>query len=43
MYWSTSDLWLVLKVWLGILAEFLGGFCADHVRFDPHHPYIEHL
>ena len=35
-----SDFWLVLKAWLGILAEFLGCFYADHVRFDPSHAYI---
>ena len=28
---------------LGILAEFLGSFYADHVRFDLSHPYIERL
>ena len=39
-YWPVSDFWLVLKAWLGILAEFLGSFYADHVRFDLRHPYI---
>ena len=34
-----SDFWLVLKAWLGILADFLGSFYADHVRFDLSHPY----
>ena len=38
-YWPVSDFWLVLKAWLGVLAEFLGGFYADHVRFDLRHPY----
>ena len=42
-YWSVSDFGLVLKVWLGVLAEFLGSFYADHVRFDLYHPYIERL
>ena len=42
-YCPVSDFWLVLKAWLGILAEFLGSFYADHVRFDPCHPYIERL
>ena len=42
-YWPVSDFWLVLKAWLGILAEFLGVFYADHVRFDLRHPYIERL
>ena len=42
-YWPVSDLGLVLKAWLGILAEILGSFYADHVRFDPSHPYIERL
>ena len=37
-----SDFWLVLKAWLGVLAEFLGVFHVDHVRFDLRHPYIEH-
>ena len=36
-YWPVSDFWLVLKAWLGILAEFLGGF---YVRFDLSHPYL---
>ena len=39
-YWPRSDFWFVL---LGIITEFLGGFDADHVRFDLFHPYIEHL
>ena len=39
-YWPLSDFLLVLKAWLGILAEFLGSFYADHVRFDLSHPYI---
>ena len=34
---------LFLKAWLSIIAEFLGSFLADHMRFDLHHPYIEHL
>ena len=38
-----SDFGLVLKAWLGVIAEFLGGFYADHVRFDLRHPYIERL
>ena len=42
-YWPVSDFWLDLKTWLGILAEFLGVFYADHVRFDLRHPYIERL
>ena len=36
-YWPVSDFWLVL---FGILAEFLGSFYADHVRFDLSHPYV---
>ena len=40
-YWS--DLQLVLKPWASILAEFRGVLYADHVRFDPCHPYIERL
>ena len=35
--------WLVLKAWLGAIAESLGSFYADHVRFDLSHPYIERL
>ena len=38
-----SDFGLVLKAWLGIIAEFLGSFYANHVRFDLSHPYIERL
>ena len=38
-YWPVSYFWLVLKVWLGILIEFLGSFYTDHVRFDLCHPY----
>ena len=38
-----SDFWLVLKAWLGILAEFLGSFYSDHMRFDLSDPYIERL
>ena len=42
-YWPVSDFGLVLKAWLGILAECLGSFYADHMRLDLCHPYIEHL
>ena len=44
-YWPVSDLRLVLKPWASILAEFSGAINADHVRFDPRHPYnyIERL
>ena len=42
-YWPVSDFWLVLNAWLGILAEFLGVFYADHVRFNLCHPYIERV
>ena len=41
--WPVSDLRLVLKPWASILAEFSGVLYADHVRFDPCHPYIESL
>ena len=41
-YWPVSDLQLVLKPWASILVEF-DALYADHVRFDPCHPYIEHL
>ena len=38
-YWPVSDLRLVLKPWLSVLAEFGGVLYADHdVRFDPRHP-----
>ena len=30
-YWPVSDFGLVLKDWVGVLAEFLGSFYADHV------------
>ena len=39
-YWLVSDLRLGLKPWASILAEFSGILYADHVRFDPRHPYI---
>ena len=42
-YWPVSDFGLVLKAWVGVLAEFLGSFNADHVRFGLRHPYIECL
>ena len=42
-YWPVSDLQLVVKPWASILAEFGGVLYADHVRFDPRHPYIERL
>ena len=42
-YWPVSDFRLVLKALLGILAEFLGSFYADHVRFNLSHPYIDRL
>ena len=38
--WMT---WFVLKAWLGLFGDFGGVLCADHVRFDPFHPYIERL
>ena len=41
--WLVSDLQLVLKPWASILAEFRGVLYADHVRYDPCHPYIERL
>ena len=41
--WLVSDLKLVLKPWASILAEFRGVLYADHVRYDPRHPYIERL
>ena len=34
-----KDFWLDLKAWLGVLDEFGGVLYADHVRFDPCHPY----
>ena len=34
-----SDLQLDLKSWPSALAEFGGVFYADHVRFDPRHPF----
>ena len=37
-YWPVSDFELVLKAWLGVLAEFLGVLYADHVTFDLRHP-----
>ena len=40
---ETPAFTLVLKAWFGILAEFLGSFYADYVRFNLCHPYIEHL
>ena len=40
---GTYDTFGILKPWLGVLAEFGGILYADHVRFDPYHPYIEHL
>ena len=42
-YWLVSDFGLVLKAWLGVFGEFLGGFYTDHVRFDLCHSYIERL
>ena len=42
-YRPVSDFWFVLKAWVGIFAEFLGSFYADHVKFDLCHPYIERL
>ena len=42
-YGPVNDFWLVLKAWLGLFGEFGGVLCADHVRFDPFHPYIERL
>ena len=42
-YWPVSDLQLILKPWPSILAEFGGVLYAEHVRFDPCHPYIERL
>ena len=42
-YWLVSDFGLVLNAWLGVLAEFLGGFYVNHVRFYLCHPYIECL
>ena len=42
-YWPVSDLQLVLMPWESILAEFDGVLYADHVKFDPCHPYIERL
>ena len=42
-YWPVSDFRFVLKAWEGVLAEFLGSFYADYVRFDLRHPYIERL
>ena len=38
-YWPVRDLWLVLKPWPSILTELGGVLYADHVRFDPCHPY----
>ena len=38
-----SDFELVLKAWLGVLAEFLGVFYAEYVTFDLRHPYIGRL
>ena len=39
-----SDFWFVLKDWVGVLAEILGSFYADHVRFDLRHPcYISDI
>ena len=40
---SKSCCWCVLKDKLGILAEFGGVLCADHVKFHSCHPYIERL
>ena len=42
-YWPVSDLRLVLKPWASIFTELGGVLYADHVRFDPRHPYIERL
>ena len=42
-YWPVSDLQLVLKPWASVLVKFGGVLYADHVRFDPCHPYIERL
>ena len=42
-YWPVSDFRLVLKPWASNLTELSGVLYADHVRFDPCHPYIEHL
>ena len=42
-YGSVNDFWLVLKDWLGLFSEFGGVLCADHVRFDLFHAYIECL
>ena len=42
-YWPVSDFGLVLKAWVSVLAEFLGNFYTDHVRFDLCHPHIERL
>ena len=38
-YWPVSDFGLVLKAWVGVLAEILGSFYTDHVRFDLCYPY----
>ena len=42
-YWPVSDFGLVLKAWLGILAELLGGFSVRIHRFDRCHSYTERL
>ena len=39
-YRPVSDFGLVLKAWLGVIAEVLDVFNTDHVRFDLRHPYI---